>query len=618
LLHLCTMCTIDAYGLNGRSLPDIEELDRHSKLLGTIKRPEPTENEIERCMPLLVEIMEIIENCDEPIDFCSLARRHKVSKNKLTVYRMLMTVLNNDFSKLAKVALALDLGKKGVSGVAPITVVTSPRPTFMKNGVHVTQDFTCAHNCSFCPKEVDGFGNPTQPRSYLSLEPATQRALNNDFDAFAQMHGRMMDLVKQGGLVNKIEINVIGGTFSSYPDEYRYEFVRDLIYAANIFGHRHFRPRLSLKEEQDFNELADCRIVLIAVEIRPDSVTSEELVFLRRLGVTRIQLGIQHLDDEVLNKLNRKCSTARTYAAIKMLKDCAFKIDAHFMPNLPGSTPALDEAMLVGDLAGTTRPVKREYACIKPSIRPEVHEEYFLKNPNVQCDQLKIYPTAVTVHTEILEWFKNGSYVPYSEAELIDVLVKFKSLVFPWVRINRIARDFYTNNTYSISGSNLGIRSLLTDILAKDNWHCACIRCREVKRGVFDPSYILILRKYFASGAYECAIGAESANFRTTYGQVRLRLPRSMSQVMVFPELRGCALVRELHVYSDAASIGKANKGSVQHRGIGTTLMRRAEQVARTNGYERVAVIAAIGTRGYYRKLGYELVGESGYMAKTL
>jgi histone acetyltransferase (RNA polymerase elongator complex component) len=465
------------------------------------------------------------------------------------------------------------------------------------------------------------------PKSYLTLEPATLRAKRNNFDCVQQMYDRMNSLYMTGhGNLSKIEVCILGGTFSHYPNKYREEFVRDLYYAANTFWERNnknVRPRMTLDEEKNFNDYeSSCKVVQVVIETRPDCITFNELRFLRYLSVTRIQLGIQHLDDEVLNKNNRGCPTKTTLRAIERLKMIGMKIDGHFMPNMPFSTVEKDREML-NEIVGLRKLVKHEVKykrswyefLIRKKMEEERWEYYDVVNEDIQVDQLKIYPTAVTVYTDIEKWYKSGEYVPYDESYLVDMLLNFKALVFPWIRLNRIMRDFYADNIYSISGSNLNMRSELHKILRKEGKRCMCIRCREAKLNEIGNDYVTVVRTYKASGGREYFISAESRDSKILYGFVRLRLDNEKNKM--FHELNGCALLREAHVYSTVTEIGK--KGKVQHKGLGTFLMGKAESIAKENGYEKMAVIAAVGSRGFYRKLGYALHPSFGeYMIKKI
>ena len=622
------MC--DTY--NGQDI-DIEELDRKGFEMMNREFVKPTKDDVEKYR-LLIEAIAIFDNALDEKQLTILKRKYKFSgKNSFLFQVYLELIKNNKISNDNEEKIRKSLQIKSVkshSGITNITVFTSPYPSYTNDeGYVVTQSFSCTSNCSYCPNA------PGYPRSYLLNEPAVLRAVKHKFDCLEQIHSRMNTLYLIGNDVFKLEVNVLGGTFTSYPNKYREEFVRDIYYAANIFWDKNKRDKLSLSDEKQINETAKSRIVLIAVEIRPDSVTIDEIKFLRYLSITRIQMGIQHTDDEILKKINRKCTTARTIQAIEMLRRHGFKIDAHFMTNLPFSNPEKDRKMLIDELCGLKSSIKREikntptlYQKIM-GIKTELEywEYYNLSHPEIICDQYKIYPCAVLIYTEIEKWFKEGSYIPYDEKYLVDILLDFKTLIFPWIRINRIMRDFYETNIFSKSGKNLSMRDQLHSILKKEGKQCNCIRCREVKSKTWDGTYILVIRKHFAGNGDEYFISAESKDYNTLYGFVRLRLDDATNKI--FPELNGCALIREIHVYSTVTNFHK--EGNVQHKGLGSKLMKKAEEIARDNArdntrdntrdnkYSKIAVIAAVGSRGFYEKIGYTLdPGEGEYMIKKL
>lgn len=626
-----TLDTRDTYGAPGTKTEiDIEELDRIGNKMMDREFPKPTDEDIVKFSPLLREILRDI--LDKP-DIISkreldlLKRKFKCSVKTSFLFHIYLELIKRSvipYDKDVESRIRKTLQIKSVkshSGIANITVFTSPYPTYTnKDGEIIKQSFSCDKNCFYCPNM------PDLPRSYLLLEPAVLRAAKNKFDAVRQMHDRMNSLYMIGNDVFKLEVNILGGTFTSYPNPYREEFIRDIYYAANTFWEPdNLRERLSLNEEKQINETTRSRIVLVAVELRPDSITPDEIRFLRYLSITRLQMGIQHTDDAILDKINRKCTTAQTISAIEMLKRHGFKIDGHLMPNLPDSNPEMDRKMLIDEFCGLNKPIQRKNIKSKQSwwdwlmsvkSAPEEQWEYYdLAHPELAIDQYKIYPTAIVIYTEIEKWYKDGSYIPYDEKYLIDILLDFKSLVFPWTRINRIMRDFYEVNIFSKSGSNLNMRNELVDILAKEGKTCQCIRCREVKSKLWDGSYKMVIRKYNASNGDEYFISAESKDNQTLYGFVRLRLDNARAKV--FPELNGCALLREAHVYSTVSDFGK--KGNVQHKGLGTALMRRAEEIAIEQKYEKMAVIAAIGSRGFYYKIGYALdPGAGEYLMKKI
>ena len=400
---------------------------------------------------------------------------------------------------------------------------------------------------------------------------------------------RAATLAANGHPVDKIELLVLGGTWASYPHAYQEAFCRDLFYAANTFYERGKRARLSLAEEQRLNEAAVCKIIGLTLETRPDTITPEELRRLRRYGCTRVQLGIQHTSDAVLKRINRGCTTADAAAALRMLKDCCYKIDIHLMPNLPGASPAADRAMF----------------------------DLVLHSPALQADQWKLYPCEVTPWTIIKKWFDEGSFVPYDHAVLVEVLLDVKSRVHPWIRLNRVIRDIPSQYIFNESLPNL--REDLAGMLHRRGQRCACIRCREVggQAGKAVGAAELVERRYAASGGREVFLSYETADRHTIFGFLRLRLSPQPG-AGVFGALRGAALVRELHVYGQLIPTSDGSSTAAQHVGFGRQLMARAESIASAAGFTSVAVIAGVGSRNYYRKLGYELEPEGGFMLKAL
>lgn len=592
--------------------PDIEDIARRCGAALSITFARPSEDDVRRYAPLVKSILAAGGPIPEA-ELARLRRSHGFSGKRsflLQVYMALKESGSVDTTNEAflKKTLQTKAGKSW-SGIVSITVFTSPRPSYTDtDGSIKTQAFSCEWSCSYCPNE------PGQPRSYLMGEPAVLRANKNAFDCAAQVWDRMDTLFNIGHPVDKIELIVSGGTWTSYPAQYREEFCRDAYYAANTWGSQ-ARQRMPLQREMSANQSAQCRIVGLTIETRPDTVTPQELVSMRRLGVTRVQLGVQHTDDGILELVNRRCTVAQAAAAIRLLKENCFKVDCHYMPNLPGSSPKKDKDMLVHGLFGLKAPIKR-HTVYKPRgwaawlrglpREPLEHwEEYSLEMPDLSFDQAKIYPTAVTPWTDIERWFKDGSYVPYGEKELTDILVDALSVAYPWVRLNRIIRDIpayymYNRNTGADNGC---LRQEVSALMESEGLFCMDIRNREVRSRAWDGTYNLFVRRYDASGGTEHFISAESVDSRVLYGFVRLRLSGD-SDPRAFPELKGAALVRELHVYGGVTAVGNA-ASHVQHRGLGRALMARAEGLAAEGGYKKAAVIAAEGNKEYYRKLGY-------------
>ena len=463
------------------------------------------------------------------------------------------------------------------SGVLVVTVVMRP------------DKFSCPNDCHMCPAE------PGQPRSYLSTEPAVSRANRHKFDAVRQFNGRMNMLHNNGHALDKIEIIVLGGTFSSYPRSYQEEFIRDIFYAANTFNCEYDRPRLCIQDEKTINESAEKKIIGISLETRPDSITQYELRRFRKLGCTRIQIGVQHIDNLILEKINRGHTIEQSVKAIRLIKEAGFKLDVHIMPDLPGATPEGDKIMIKSILTD---------GLFKP-------------------DYLKLYPCLDVDFTEIRKWKEEGKWKPYAEENegqtLLDVCLVAKEYSTEYIRFNRIQRDFPEEKTDIVGYSSLYIRNnfrqMLQNYATKHGIKCKCIRCREVKKNkVVDPT--LHQQEYDSSGGKEIYISMDSYDRKLLYGFIRLRLQNSS----IFKELNGFALIRELHVYGflQTTNLKKSKQSQVQHRGFGKLLVRKAENEAYSQGYSRIAIISGVGVRNYYRKLGYTLEFDTEYMCKSL
>lgn len=451
-----------------------------------------------------------------------------------------------------------------LSGVSVITVLTKP--------------FACPGRCVYCPTEAG------MPKSYLSNEPAAQRALNLKFDPVVMVQRRIAALQTNGHIVDKIELIVLGGTWSVYPKVYQDWFIARCFYAANTYGQKRQRSIGTLAQEQHRNETARYRIIGLTLETRPDRINPTEVRQLRRLGCTRVQLGIQHTDDNILKLVRRGDTLANAITATRLLKEAGFKVDHHYMPDLPGSTPARDLAMF----------------------------EYVFTSPDLQPDQIKIYPCIVNPLAELHQWWHKGKYKPYSEKALFKLLLEVKQLVPPYVRINRLVRDI-PPESIAAGNSVTNLRQYLREELARQGKKCQCLSCREVRDQHIVETPKLTEQQYRASAGDECFLSFEDSVNRV-HAFLRLRF-NDHPEKSLFPELKDAALVREVHVYGqmipvDAVGIGK------QHRGLGAQLLARAEELARQRGLKKITVIAGIGARSYYRRLGYRLAGT--YMVKKL
>ena len=448
-----------------------------------------------------------------------------------------------------------------LSGVAPVTVLTKPYP--------------CPGQCVFCPDDV------RMPKSYLSNEPGAMRALMLDFDPYAQTCERVEAMHRTGHAVDKVELLILGGTWSAYPRAYQVWFVRRCLDALN--GARDAPAGTGSADEemarlmaaQRLNETAPHRNVGLVVETRPDRITPDEVRHLRRLGVTRVQLGVQSLDDRILALNKRGHTVEDVRRAFRLLRGAGFKLAAHIMPNLLGATPESDRADF-----------RRLWD--DPALRP---------------DELKIYPTGLLRGTELFEHYLAGAYRPYSEAELTELLIAYKRTVPATCRINRVMRDIPAPDIASgVTTSNL--RQIVQRRLEEAGTPCRCIRCREVRREPVDVGRLrLETLSYDTDYSQEVFIAANTSQGRLA-GFLRLSLPTAPAPI---EEIEGQAVIRQVQVYGPAAALDEHPGGKTQHQGIGRWLVKEAREHARQAGFGGLAVIAAVGTREYYRKLGFEL-----------
>ncbi len=463
-----------------------------------------------------------------------------------------------------------------LSGIAPITVLTKPYP--------------CPGRCVYCPTEKQ------MPKSYIASEPAAQRALRLKFNPYNQVKMRIKALEANSHNVDKIELIVLGGTWSYYDKKYQDWFIKRCFEAANR------KKSKNLAEAQKTNEKVKHRIIGLTLETRPDYVTKDELWRMRELGCTHVQIGVQTLEQEVLDLIKRDDSIENIKRATNMLRDFGFKITYHLMPGLPGATPKSDLATF----------------------------KKVFNDPGFKPDMLKIYPCVVVKSTELFKWNKQGKFKPYKGKTLINLIVKIKKIIPPYVRINRLIRD--------IPGNDIVDGNLITNLrqlLHNEGVVCRCIRCREARKSsVTEKDVKLVIRKYKAGHGTEYFISFESKDYKKLYAFTRLRLPdhkaRKASEIKIIRffdkkeiTFKGdeqafdidTALIRELHTYGELIPVGSKKK-AVQHIGFGKRLMREAEKIAKEKKYKKIAVISGIGVRGYYRKLGYKL--DKTYLSKKL
>lgn len=520
---------------------------------------------------------------------------------------------------------------RGNSGVVVITIFMSGTQ-FGADGIVNNADMIkrggCPENCHYCPFERDENGIPTQPRSYLSTEPGNKRATQNKHHPLGQLFDRANTLEQMGHISpypdtpSKVEVIISGGTFNFYPADYIRWFVTMTYYAMNVYydykigGESQLREMLSLAEEQKLNENAGLRMIGLTIETRPDKLWLDGfngdtsglgvVRFFRELGVTRVQIGIQHTSDTVLAYVNRNCTNEDNMQGIRILKQNGFKVDIHLMLDLP----------MPLDIRVDSKNILPEHLALVADIPSVYHANVLMDlvmirevitNPDYQADQWKVYPTEVTPYTKILEWYKSGRYVPYAEYEngliLRRVIIYLKSLIHDYIRINRVIRDIPTE---SIEGgiSCPDMRNLIMLELKAKNLVCRCIRCREVKDNRdADAELVMFIQQYEASNGIEYFISWENADKTLLYGMLRLRINRDYE--FADPILYGCAMIRELHVYGLHSTVGSMDGGNIQHQGLGKKLINKAEELAYLHGMDYITVISGVGVKEYYRKLGF-------------
>lgn len=486
------------------------------------------------------------------------------------------------------------------SGIASVAVLTKP--------------YKCPGKCIFCPTQTD------VPKSYIDNEPAVMRAILADYDPIKQIQIRLRGFELAGNPADKIELIVMGGTWSYLPTKYQIWFILGCFWAANNYKAQSVKRKMQnnslklknlnqneliriLKKEQKKNERAKNRIVGLTLETRPDYINEKEIKSMRELGCTRVEIGVQSIYDDVLKKNNRGHMVSETVRATKLLKDAGIKICYHMMPNLYGST------------------YKKDVAVFKKLFSDE----------RFQPDMIKIYPCVVTKYAELEQLYKQKKYIPYTDEELIKLLIEIKKDLPEYVRVQRLIRDIPKENI--IGGSTV---SNLRQILQNSNKQqaqsnkknkplCQCIRCREIRE---EKKLAVKLKRidYCASGGKEIFLQYVDKDNKL-YALLRLRIPSQIIKKFEIKneklkinesicdnyrhwlkELDGCAIIREVHTYGPMLAVGKKNKKVSQHSGLGKKLIKEAEKITKEEfGLSKIAVISGIGVRAYYKKFGYNL-----------
>jgi elongator complex protein 3 len=447
-----------------------------------------------------------------------------------------------------------------ISGVTPVAVMGKP--------------IGCPGECIYCPTFPDA------PKSYTSESPAVLRAKMCNYEPRRQVEERLKILLNMGHPADKVELIVMGGTFLAYPKEYQYQFIKDCYDGLNS------RHSPSLEAAKQINEIAEHRCVGLCIETRPDWCREDEVKRMLEFGTTRVELGVQTLDDDIYKLVKRGHGVGEVVRATKLLKDYGFKVYYHWMPGLPGSSPEHDL---------------------------ELSRELF-DDDNFRPDGLKLYPTLVISGTELEAWYRDGRYQPYPIDEMVGLMISIKTQVPGYIRIPRVMRDIPSK--FIVAGcKDLALRSSIKRRMEEIGVRCNCIRCREQGHRSRDGWKIgephLKRHDYEASGGKEVFLSFEDAD-DTIFGLLRMRLG----------SLAGSngdlAMVREMHVFGSEVPLGERLAGAAQHRGLGGELLKEAERIALDEFQaRRIAIISGVGAREYFRsEWGYELDGA--YMIKEL
>lgn len=482
------------------------------------------------------------------------------------------------------------LRKSEVRSLSGIAVVTS-----------LVKPYMCPGKCVYCPTEV------RMPKSYIATEPAAARALALNFDPYELMRQRLQTLAENGHATDKVEYIVKGGTWNAYTLGYQYWYILESFLACNdgVTGRTEPSPytehtplkelQAALQKAQAINETAKHRIIGLTLETRPDAISPKTIWHMRQQGCTRIELGLQATDDAILTLIKRGHTVQQFRDAMLLLRQAGFKVDLHFMPDLPGSNAAHDVEMYKAIFADT-------------GLRP---------------DMIKIYPNSVIKSAELYQWFLDGRYVPYGDTPaMTDALLQMKLATPRYCRISRLIRDIPANE---IEGGNTitNLREFLEKKLHAQGLKCVCLRCREISRQVrnipADTEPQLFVDEYETVGGTEYFITFEDPNRIAVFGFLRLRIPTTPvpeSLTKQLPIIKDTAFIRELHVYGRLMSLGQRDDSASQHTGLGKQLVAAAEQITREHGFNQLTIISGVGVRDYYHHLGYET--KDTYVTKTL
>jgi elongator complex protein 3 len=440
-----------------------------------------------------------------------------------------------------------------ISGVTPVAVMLPPKK--------------CEHGtCVYCPS-LDA------PQSYTPKSPAVLRAIELNYNPFKQVVSRLNSFKAMNHPTDKIELIVMGGTFLSFPEKFQHNFIKKCYDALNE------KSSKDLNEAKKLNEKAKHRCVALCIETRPDICSDKEIERMLEFGATRCELGVQIIDDDIYKKINRGHTVKDVVAATARLKDAGFKVGYHIMPGLPGSNHKKDLEMF----------------------------KKLFSDKRFMPDQIKIYPCQVIKGSELEKWYHKGEYAPYTEDEILDLLIKMKKIVPEYCRIMRVMREIPP--AYLVAGAkHIDLRKVLQERMQKEKKICKCIRCREIGFVERDGKIKINWNLHLDTSDYSASDGKEYF----------LQLVNPIHVIFALCRLRikdGEAMIRELHTFGKQVAL-KEHSNEIQHHGLGKQLMNEAESIAKKENCNLIRVISGVGVREYYRKLGYSLSGE--YMTKNL
>ena len=607
----------------------------YSRSRGFYEEEKQAAKNLQQLLQDLIVLCISSEKMPTDMDLLRLQRRYlrrKGAKQPFYTKSEILAEFNHTRAKVLKAEVQEKIRKflqvkpvRTQSGVATITVLTKPWP--------------CPGQCIFCPSEA------RMPKSYLANEPGAQRAEHNYFDPFLQVTSRLESLKQMGHDLSKVELIVLGGTWDSYPLPYQIWFIKRLYDALNCFGRekelketqkfyqnlneelrqkksmlvsndskqneknwrewqeklekgeitynqlmqtcylKNWREKLlaeaqqakwrQLQKAQKINQAGVCRNVGLVIETRPDFVTVENLTKLRRLGCTKVQIGVQSVNDKILTANKRNISRERQAEAFALLRLFGFKIHAHFMANLYLATPESDVA----------------------DYREFMTSEDFLP------DEVKIYPCSLLKSAKLMDYYHAGTWKPYTEEQLLQVLTQYLLLTPPFVRVTRMIRDISSNDIV-VGNKKTNFRQLVEENCQRQGGVVREIRAREVRDDKLDLSNFRIEEiEYKTRVSQEYFLQYVNKDKRIV-GFLRLSLPKKPADLILPEGLGEAAMIREVHVYGVVTAFKE--KGNYQHTGFGRRLVNRAKEIARAAGYEKLKVIAAVGTREYYEKhLGF-------------